>query len=173
MQPCWTCTKYLGGCPWSARFEPVPGWDAEPVEKSGNNTNPPISTYDIKSCPMYVNDGSLPPEERGTPKPIGSLSSEEERLRMDLYQRGLTDTQMAQKIGLPVSTIAGWRKRRKLIANKESLKDAARMALYRKGLSDGDIGRILGVSNGVIREWRKKRKLQANVMGRPRKKDEI
>lgn len=92
---------------------------------------------------------------------------------MDLYQRGLTDTQMAQKIGLPVSTIAGWRKRRKLIANKESLKDAARMALYRKGLSDGDIGQILGVSNGVIREWRKKRKLQANVMGRPRKKDEI
>lgn len=171
MQPCWTCVNYCGKCPWTNGFHPIPGWDAVPSVKGRGKDA--LHSFDIRWCPMKKWDGTPEPEERGTPKPIGSLSSEEERLRMDLYQRGLTDTQMAQKIGLPVSTIAGWRKRRKLIANKENIKDTARMALYRKGLSDGDIGRILGVSNGVIREWRKKRKLKANVMGRPRKKDAI
>ena len=128
MQPCWTCTKYLGGCPWSARFEPVPGWDVEPVEKSGNNTNPPISTYNIKSCPMYVNDGSLPPEERGR-KPVrvkepgnkrgtNQLSPEEERQRMDLYQRGLSDYEIEERLGLGRGTIQHWRNRRNLPANK-------------------------------------------------------
>lgn len=126
MQPCWTCTKYLGGCPWSARFEPVPGWDAEPVEKSGNNTNPPISTYNIKSCPMYVNDGSLPPEERGR-KPVkrpgnqkgtNQLSPEEERQRMDLYQRGLSDYEIERRLGIGKGTMHHWRERRKLPANR-------------------------------------------------------
>lgn len=130
MQPCWTCTKYLGGCPWSARFEPVPGWDAEPVEKSGNNTNPPISTYDIKSCPMYVNDGSLPPEERGR-KPVkrkepgnqkgtNQLSPEEERQRMDLYQRGLSDYEIERRLGIGKGTMHHWRERRKLPANRSA-----------------------------------------------------
>lgn len=27
-QLCWTCANACGGCEWSARFEPVPGWDA-------------------------------------------------------------------------------------------------------------------------------------------------
>ena len=128
MQPFWTCTKYLGGCPWSARFEPVPGWKAKPVQKSGNNTNPPIDTYDIKFCPMYVNDGSLPPEERGR-KPVKTkrpgnqkgtncLSPEEERQRMDLYQRGLSDYEIDHRLGLGKGTIQHWRSRRKLPANK-------------------------------------------------------
>ena len=128
MQPCWTCVNYNGGCPWSARFEPVPGWDADPVQKSGNNTNPPIDTYDIKSCPMYVNDGSLPPEERGR-KPVrvkepgnkngtNCLSPEEERQRMDLYQRGLSDYEIEERLGLGRGTIQHWRSRRKLAANK-------------------------------------------------------
>lgn len=130
MQPCWTCTKYLGGCPWSARFEPVPGWDAEPVEKSGNNTNSPISTYNIKSCPMYVNDGSLPPEERGR-KPVrvkepgnkkgtNWLSPEEERQRMDLYQRGMSDYEIERRLGIGKGTMHHWRERRKLPANRSA-----------------------------------------------------
>ena len=130
MQPCWTCKKYLGGCPWSARFEPVPGWDAEPVEKSGNNTNPPISTYDIKFCPMYVNDGSRDPEERGrkpvktkrpgNPKGTNQLSPEEERQRMDLYQRGLSDYEIERRLGIGKGTIRHWRKARNLPANRSA-----------------------------------------------------
>ena len=130
MQPCWTCTKYLGGCPWSARFEPVPGWDAEPVEKSGNNTNPPISTYDIKSCPMYVNDGSRDPEERGRKQTINknhlgrySLSPEEDRIRLDLYYRGLTDFEIAEKLEVSREAIRNWRHRRNLAPNQKRRKN--------------------------------------------------
>ena len=130
MQPCWTCTKYLGGCPWSARFEPVPGWDAEPVKRRAmpHSAKEYVDTYDIKSCPMYVNDGSLPPEERGR-KPVrvkepgnkngtNCLSPEEERQRMDLYQRGMSDYEIEERLGLGRGTIQHWRSRRKLPANK-------------------------------------------------------
>ena len=128
MQPCWTCTKYLGGCPWSARFEPVPGWEAKPVKRRAmpHSAKEYVDTYDIKSCPMYENDGSIPPEERGR-KPVkrpgnqkgtNCLSPEEERQRMDLYQRGLSDGEIEKKLGLGHGTIMKWRERRSLPANK-------------------------------------------------------
>lgn len=128
MQPCWTCTKYLGGCPWSARFEPVPGWKAKPVKRRAmpHSTKEYVDTYDIKSCPMYENDGSIPPEERGR-KPVkrpgnqkgtNCLRPEEDRQRMDLYQRGLSDYEIEERLGLGKGTIQHWRSRRKLPANK-------------------------------------------------------
>ncbi len=30
-QPCWDCINACGGCSWSAKGEPVPGWKAEPA----------------------------------------------------------------------------------------------------------------------------------------------
>lgn len=34
VQPCWSCANAVPsvgtGCPWSERFEPVPGWVAQP-----------------------------------------------------------------------------------------------------------------------------------------------
>lgn len=130
MQPCWTCTKYLGGCPWSARFEPVPGWKAKPVKRRAmpHSAKEYVDTYDIKSCPLYVNDGSLPPEERGR-KPVkgpgnqkgtNQLSPEEERQRMDLYQRGLSDYEIERRLELGRGTIQHWRKARNLAANKNN-----------------------------------------------------
>lgn len=87
-----------------------------------------VDTYDIKSCPMYENDGSIPPEERGR-KPVktkrpgnqkgtNQLSPEEERQRMDLYQRGLSDAEIERKLGIGRGTMHHWRERRKLPANK-------------------------------------------------------
>ena len=32
-QLCWDCANVYGGCEWSARFEPVPGWDATPTSR--------------------------------------------------------------------------------------------------------------------------------------------
>lgn len=132
MQPCWTCTKYLGGCPWSARFEPVPGWEAKPVKRRAmpHSAKEYVDTYDIKSCPMYENDGSIPPEERGR-KPVktkrpgnqkgtNQLSPEEERQRMDLYQRGLSDYEIEERLGLGRGTIQHWRKARNLPANRSA-----------------------------------------------------
>ena len=132
MQPCWTCTKYLGGCPWSARFEPVPGWKAKPVKRRAmpHSAKEYVDTYDIKSCPLYENDGSLPPEERGR-KPVktkrpgnqkgtNQLSPEEERQRMDLYQRGLSDYEIERRLGIGKGTMHHWRERRKLPANRSA-----------------------------------------------------
>ena len=30
---CFDCQLAIGGCEWSAKFEPVPGWTAEEVDK--------------------------------------------------------------------------------------------------------------------------------------------
>ena len=121
MQPCWTCTKYLGGCPWSARFQPVPGWKAKPVKRRAmpHSAKEYVDTYDIKSCPMYVSDGSREPEERGCPSGIHKASPEDERLRLDLYYRGMTDLEIAEAIGTTKAAIRVWRHRRKLEVNKK------------------------------------------------------
>ena len=44
------------GCSWSRRFEPVPGWTAEPYRLY--SSGPPIETWDITACPMFDPDGS-------------------------------------------------------------------------------------------------------------------
>lgn len=56
-QLCWTCLKACGGCSWSSRFEPVPGWTAVAVAmryRDGKNRD--VQTYSITACPEYVED---------------------------------------------------------------------------------------------------------------------
>ena len=52
-QLCWSCDKACnGGCSWSARLEPVKGWEAEPIKvkcESGRY----IDSFRIRSCPLY------------------------------------------------------------------------------------------------------------------------
>jgi hypothetical protein len=51
-QLCYICQKACGGCSWSKRFVPVPGWDAKPTiikDKEGY-----ISSYKINKCPEFV-----------------------------------------------------------------------------------------------------------------------
>lgn len=132
MQPCWTCLRYCGGCPWSARFEPVPGWEAKPVKRRAmpHSAKEYVDTYDIKFCPMYVNDGSREPEERGRKQAINknrlgrySLSPEEDRIRMDLYYRGLTDFEIAETLEVSREAIRNWRHRRNLAPNQKRRKN--------------------------------------------------
>lgn len=124
--------KILRRLSLAARFEPVPGWEAKPVKRRAmpHSAKEYVDTYDIKSCPMYENDGSIPPEERGR-KPVktkrpgnqkgtNQLSPEEERQRMDLYQRGLSDYEIEERLGLGKGTIQHWRSRRKLPANRSA-----------------------------------------------------
>lgn len=46
---CWTCANYTN-CSWHNNFTPVKGWKAEKTFKAG------ISSYCVKSCPMYEKD---------------------------------------------------------------------------------------------------------------------
>lgn len=61
---CFGCKNACGGCSWTAvdntlpgkpiRFEPVPGWTAEPVYR--NVSKQLIKTYAITACPQFVPD---------------------------------------------------------------------------------------------------------------------
>lgn len=57
-QLCWTCKKACGGCSWSRKFEPVPGWEATPsviYHGSGRQNNRrDIHTYHITGCPQFA-----------------------------------------------------------------------------------------------------------------------
>lgn len=56
---CFDCARACGGCSWSARFEPVPGWTAEPVQiKYYNKSDGPLftDTYSITACPLFTPD---------------------------------------------------------------------------------------------------------------------
>lgn len=56
VQPCWFCRHaipYEGNpCPWAMRFEPVPGWEAEPDELAGTSWVEAVPTYRIIRCPL-------------------------------------------------------------------------------------------------------------------------
>lgn len=55
VQPCWSCANAVPsvgtGCPWSERFEPVPGWKAKLRVISTSNGS--VYTYQITRCPLY------------------------------------------------------------------------------------------------------------------------
>lgn len=65
---CIDCNRACGGCSWSEvdpvtdkiRFEPVPGWTAEPVYKQigtkGRGKRQIVDTYRITACPLFEGD---------------------------------------------------------------------------------------------------------------------
>lgn len=56
------------GCPWSMRFEPVPGWNAELVLLGGYKCK--IETYEIKGCPLFERDKGCRDRIPSTAHPI-------------------------------------------------------------------------------------------------------
>ena len=57
-QICWSCKWSINPignpCPWSSRFEPVEGWDADPVVLSPQGIHSkPIPSFRIRSCPLH------------------------------------------------------------------------------------------------------------------------
>lgn len=61
-QPCWDCGNACGGCSWSARGEPVPGWDATPTSRvlkvggKGKNRTRVETSFVIHTCPKFRRD---------------------------------------------------------------------------------------------------------------------
>lgn len=59
-QPCWDCINACGGCSWSAKGEPVPGWKAEPaiiqahLNRGAGNFS--AKSYKIYACPQFRAD---------------------------------------------------------------------------------------------------------------------
>lgn len=61
-QLCWDCANVYGGCEWSARFEPVPGWYATPTSRvlkvggKGKGGTRVASSFVIHYCPKFRRD---------------------------------------------------------------------------------------------------------------------
>ena len=83
-------------------------------------------------------------------------------LRMELYNQGKNDRQIADAIGVGDTAIYKWRKQHGLKANyTPNLKDN-RLELYNQGLTDQEIAKAIGKNPQAIKEWRKVNKLKNN-----------
>lgn len=41
-------------CPWASRFEAVPGWTAQKIERIDSGAK--VETYEITKCPLFMKD---------------------------------------------------------------------------------------------------------------------
>lgn len=100
------------------------------------------------------------------------LDPKEDALRMRLYRQGMTDEEIARKVGTVRSGIAQWRIKRGLPINKTEVRQvsperqkilAKRLELYKQGLCDEEIADQLGCHTTTIFRWRKSFGLEANL----------
>ena len=98
------------------------------------------------------------------------ITADEEAERMRLYNEGLTDKQMGEKLFLDQSSVNTWRKRHnpKLPPNHPS-RDAHYSALYAKykalydnGDNDTGIADKTHTTISMVRTWRSKNELPSN-----------
>ena len=91
--------------------------------------------------------------------------------RNELYRRGLTDEQMAERLGLKPTGIRNWRNKRGLPMNGAAqgnhgferpgcASHEIHMALYERGLTDRQMAERLGISTGAANSWRLRRNLE-------------
>lgn len=106
------------------------------------------------------------------------LSEEEEKKRLDLYNQGMSDAQIAKRVYVEKNAIQHWRKRRGFPPNApkgfqkgnkygcmgrlSEVKENKRCMLLCRGLNDTQIAGIVGVENSTISQWRRSRGLPSN-----------
>lgn len=94
---CLSCARCYGDCPGSERdpetkrikFQPVPGWTAEPTWKRGCG-----ASYRVVACPLYVSDGKDYSAGRGQ-KPKYDV-----RAVSDCLRAGMTDREIMRRTGI-------------------------------------------------------------------------
>ncbi len=109
---------------------------------------------------------------------MSRLSEQEEKKRLDLYNQGMSDAEIANRVYVIKSVICNWRTRRGLPPNApkgfqkgnkygcmgrlSEVKENKRCMLLCRGLNDAQIARIVGVDNSTISQWRRSRGLPSN-----------
>lgn len=109
---------------------------------------------------------------------MSRLSEEEEKKRLDLYNQGMSDAEIAKRVYVVKNVIQRWRTRRGLSPNVpkgfqkgnkcgcigilSEIKENKRRDLLKRGLNDTQIARIVGVENSTISQWRRSRGLPSN-----------
>lgn len=83
----------------------------------------------------------------------------------DLYYQGLTDAQIAAKVGCSDGGVGSWRKYRELPPNKEPRRlalEKKRQELYDLGWIDREIAEAIGHKPCGVTSWRFRNNLKAN-----------
>jgi len=122
---CWFCDNALGGCCWAESFTPVPGWDATPTRKNGDDS------FLVTQCPEYIPDRAAKEaaKPRGETVPAKGFSKEAEeaflwgvrrgRARkhyaaakrfLSAVDKGSSVSTAAAKAGISLATAYGWLK---------------------------------------------------------------
>ena len=88
-------------------------------------------------------------------------------MRLELYNMGLSDKKIAEKVFLTQSAISGWRRKNNLKTNHPrpviTQKIEEKMLfLYKSGLSDREIGNCVSLSKPTVQRWRQKNNLRPN-----------
>ncbi|MFW5891612.1 MAG: helix-turn-helix domain-containing protein [bacterium] len=97
-----------------------------------------------------------------------NISDEEHKKRLNFYNKGETDTRIAELVGCSSPTIYYWRQKHNLEPNMKAgnplseEEENERMRFYDLGFDDKQIAEKLNVSSEAIHEWRKLRGLDSN-----------
>ena len=102
--------------------------------------------------------------EKPSSKPLTRLDRDK---AMEYYEAGMSDEEIAERLGVHRCTVGNWRRINGLSFNQvdERLIDdeKERMELYKQGLNDSEIGDALHLSPATICSWRHRRGLPCNV----------
>lgn len=97
---------------------------------------------------------------------VPKLTPEEEKKISIWYRRGLSDTNIADKLHIPFYKVSFWRQKNKLESNfirQRSFDEKKAWELYKQGKTDVEIGKALGRSTTTIYNWRRRADLEANL----------
>ena len=85
-----------------------------------------------------------------------------DRQRLELYQQGLNDREIAERLGTHPNTILRWRQRRKPSAHDAKVDPGEVRRLHTQGLNDTQIAHIFKVDPSSISYHRRKMELPSN-----------
>lgn len=95
------------------------------------------------------------------------ISRQDHEKRMALYNQGLSDQEIGEKLYLSYATIAYWRKINGLPSNSEHRRitpgmEVEMLRMHQDGMSDGQIAKTMGLVKNTVLSWRRRRGLRAN-----------
>ena len=120
----------------------------------------------VASVPHTLNFESLPVKTVREKPRKRTLRDYPERNA--LYERGLTDREIANELNVSIDVIQNWRYNRGMPANSAKPDFSDREEYYRQGLTDREIADRAGVTCNTIVNWRNRRGYPPNAGPRKR-----
>lgn len=126
-QLCWDCQNALGGCPWSACGEAIPGWTAQKTLIPNGCESEYTESYKITACPMFIKD--------------------KERLPIVLPGERITIKTLALLLGMKPRTLKSWKDEKIVLAAE---KGGLKIEILRKNIRTVKVKNIIRKSRNAI-----------------------